>query len=76
MFSLSGRIALVTGAGSGIGAAIAHVFATAGAHVIVTDVEEKRGNDTVSHIINSGGRAEFLPIDVSSDSSAQKTADQ
>ncbi|MGZ8901248.1 MAG: SDR family NAD(P)-dependent oxidoreductase [Limisphaerales bacterium] len=76
MFSLSGRIALVTGAGSGIGAAIAHVFATAGAHVIVTDVQEKTGNDTVSHIINSGGRAEFLPIDVSSDSSAQKTADQ
>ncbi|MGZ8937647.1 MAG: SDR family NAD(P)-dependent oxidoreductase [Limisphaerales bacterium] len=59
-----------------MGAAIAHVFATAGAHVIVTDVQEKSGNDTVSHIINTGGRAEFLPIDVSSDSSAQKTADQ
>jgi NAD(P)-dependent dehydrogenase (short-subunit alcohol dehydrogenase family) len=40
MFSLSGKIALVTGAGSGIGAAIAHVFAGAGAHVIVADIQE------------------------------------
>lgn len=76
MFSLSGRIALITGAGSGIGAAIAGVFASAGAHVVVTDLQKEAGSATVSNIINSGGRAEFLPIDVSSESSAQKTAEQ
>lgn len=76
MFSLSGRIALVTGAGSGIGAAIAQVFATAGAHVVVTDVQQAAGNNTVLNIINSGGRAEFLQIDVSDERSAQETADK
>ena len=75
MFSLSDRVALITGAGSGIGAAIAQVFASAGAHVVVTDIQPEAGNSTVSHIINSGGRAEFFQIDVSSESSAQKAAE-
>lgn len=74
MFSLSGRVALITGAGSGIGAAIAQVFATAGARVVVTDIQAESGAATVDQIARSGGRAEFLEVDVSDDSSAQAAA--
>lgn len=64
MFSLKGKIALVTGAGSGIGAAVAQVFAQAGAYVIVTDVKNS-GRATAEKIVESGGQAEFMELDVS-----------
>jgi len=65
MFSLQNKIALVTGAGSGIGAAIAELFAKAGAHVFVTDRAEGGGRETVQRINESGGRAEFAQLDIS-----------
>jgi 2-keto-3-deoxy-L-fuconate dehydrogenase len=74
MFSLGGKIACVTGAGSGIGAAIAEVFANAKAHVIVTDINEATAKETVERIEKNGGRAEFFPLDVSSAESAVKLA--
>lgn len=64
MFSLASKTALVTGAGSGIGAAIAEVFAEAGAHVFVADRDAAAGRETVTRITAAGGRAEFLPLDV------------
>jgi len=76
MFSLQGKVALVTGAGSGIGAAIAQVFASAGAHVVVTDIQPDAGNATVSAIQKEGGHAEVLQIDVSDEASTQSTADR
>ena len=74
MFSLRDKIALVTGGGSGIGASIAQVFAVAGAHVIVTDLNSENGNATVADIKSAKGSAEFLTMDVSDEASAQKTA--
>jgi 2-hydroxycyclohexanecarboxyl-CoA dehydrogenase len=59
---LTDKIALVTGAGSGIGRATAHAFATAGATVIVTDVNEPAGEETAGQI---GGSARFVPLDIS-----------
>ncbi len=65
MFSLEKKTALITGAGSGIGAAIAQVFAQAGARVFVTDREESAGRRTTEIIVAAGQRAEFLRLDIS-----------
>ena len=64
MFSLAGKSALVTGAGSGIGAAIAEVLARAGAHVVVADVNEIGGRRTVEAIESSRKTAEFVALDI------------
>jgi NAD(P)-dependent dehydrogenase (short-subunit alcohol dehydrogenase family) len=53
MFSLDHKIALITGAGSGIGAAIARVFAEAGAQVIVADIQEAAAQSTAEQMKNS-----------------------
>ena len=74
MFSLSGKITCVTGAGSGIGAAIAEVFAKAGAQVVVSEINEAAGKETVERIRKNDGKAEFHPLDVSSAESAEKLA--
>ncbi|HMJ90254.1 MAG TPA: glucose 1-dehydrogenase, partial [Candidatus Acidoferrum sp.] len=58
------KVALVTGAASGIGQSIARIFATAGAHVFVADRDESNGNATVKQITESGGRGEFVHLDV------------
>jgi 2-keto-3-deoxy-L-fuconate dehydrogenase len=76
MFSLENKIALVTGAGSGIGAAIAELFAKSGAHVFVTDRAEGGGRDTVQRINESGARAEFAQLDISEPSQCAAVAER
>jgi meso-butanediol dehydrogenase/(S,S)-butanediol dehydrogenase/diacetyl reductase len=62
---LDGKVALITGAGSGIGRASALLFAKEGCKVVVVDVVEEAGKETVSMIKESGGDAIFLKADVS-----------
>ena len=76
MFDLSGKNALVTGAGSGIGAATAVALARSGAHVYVTDMDDAGGASTLSAIQADGGSAVFLHLDVSSDSDADAVHEQ
>ena len=62
---LDNKIALVTGAGSGIGRATALVFAREGAKVVVSDIAVEGGEETVRQIEAAGGEAVFVKADVS-----------
>ncbi|WP_186306503.1 SDR family NAD(P)-dependent oxidoreductase [Siminovitchia fortis] len=64
MKKLDGQTAIVTGAGSGIGKAISKKLSLEGAYVWATDVQEDGGKKTVQEIHESGGKAEFLQLDV------------
>jgi NAD(P)-dependent dehydrogenase (short-subunit alcohol dehydrogenase family) len=62
---VEGKVALVTGAGSGIGKATASVFAREGAKVVVADVDAEGGQETVDALRASDGEALFVETDVS-----------
>lgn len=64
-YGLEGKVALVTGAGGGIGRAAAEAFARSGASVMVSDVNEAGGAETVALIEAAGGKAAFVRCDVS-----------
>lgn len=63
---LADKVAIITGAASGIGRASALLFAREGAAVLVADVNERGGADAVAAIVAAGGRAAFQRTDVSS----------
>jgi len=71
MFSLQNKIAIVTGAGSGIGAAIAQTFGKAGAFVYVADCNSPNGQETVSKIEQLGGKARLAVLDVTQEAECQ-----
>src|SRR6476620_9439046 len=74
MFSLTGKVAVVTGGGSGIGEAICHCFADAGASVYVVDRDTKAGGDVAAAISGRGRHAEFVEGDVSRETSCAEVA--
>ncbi|MBI2326798.1 glucose 1-dehydrogenase [Candidatus Curtissbacteria bacterium] len=65
LFSLKDKSAVVTGASSGIGRAIVQLFAERGASVLVADINEVGGRETVDLITEAGGQAFFCQTDVS-----------
>lgn len=71
---LTGRLALVTGAGRGNGAAIARGLAQAGARVVVTDIDRDQAHDVAESIVAAGGDARGYALDVADPESCTKLA--
>jgi len=61
---LKDKVALVTGAGDGIGRAIALRYAAEGASVVVAEINESKGQSTVDRIVSGGGKATLVAMDV------------
>nr|WP_289037908.1 SDR family NAD(P)-dependent oxidoreductase [uncultured Allobacillus sp.] len=73
---LKGKAGLVTAAGSGIGRASALALANAGAKVMVSDVSEEGGQETVNLIKEIGGEARFFKCDVSDEEQVKALIDE
>ena len=69
-----GKVAVVTGAASGIGLALAKRFANSGMNVVMADVEEGRLEEAASSVSSLGGQVVGLPVDVSDESAVQDLA--
>jgi len=73
---LEERIAVITGGGSGIGAATARLYAKHGANVVVSDLNERAATEIVSGIQSDGGKAVFIKADVSKASECENLVQQ
>ena len=73
MFNLSGKVAVVTGGGSGIGQAIATLFGRQGANVVVLDRDIDGAKNTAAAVVTGGGSADALKCDVSDASGVKST---
>lgn len=71
---IEGKVAIVTGAGGGIGEAYARALVGEGAKVVIAEIDEQRGAAVADSIKAEGGEAVFVPVDVSSESSTQAMA--
>jgi NAD(P)-dependent dehydrogenase (short-subunit alcohol dehydrogenase family) len=68
---LEDKVAVITGAGSGMGRVAAQMFAAEGARVVVAEFDERAGNETARLLTDAGGQASFVKADVSSEDDAR-----
>jgi NAD(P)-dependent dehydrogenase (short-subunit alcohol dehydrogenase family) len=69
---LKGKVAIVTGGGSGIGRAACELFAEEGAQVVVADIEQGQGESVAAGIKSGGGQAQFVLTDISREEDAAR----
>ena len=72
MGQVDGKIAVVTGGASGIGAACAETLAREGAKVVLTDIDDARGQELAAGIRSAGGEALYLSLDVTNETHWQE----
>ena len=70
---LAGKVAYITGAGSGIGRAAAALFAREGASVVIAEFDEAHGRAAADAIVAAGGKAVFIRTDVTSEDSVKSS---
>jgi NAD(P)-dependent dehydrogenase (short-subunit alcohol dehydrogenase family) len=73
---LAGKVAIVTGGASGIGRATCRLFGREGATVLVADIDEAGGRNVAGEIACAGGRATFVPLDVTGEADWTATIEQ
>ena len=72
MYSMTGKVAIVTGASAGIGSATALAFANEGANVVLADIDVERGEKTAAEVAGIGVETMFVPNDVSVPGAAEE----
>jgi NAD(P)-dependent dehydrogenase (short-subunit alcohol dehydrogenase family) len=72
MKNLEGKVAVITGAGSGIGKAISLLYASEGAKIVASDIDEKGGNETISEVKAKGSEGIFIKADTSKPDDSKK----
>ena len=75
IFDISGKVALVTGSGTGLGEGYAHLFAESGCKVVCADINQEAMDGTVADITAKGGTAFAVPLDVTNSESISKMVD-
>jgi NAD(P)-dependent dehydrogenase (short-subunit alcohol dehydrogenase family) len=73
---LDGKVAIITGAGSGMGRVAALMFAAEGARVVVAEFDERAGGETAELVTAAGGEATFAQVDVSREDDARRMVDE
>ena len=68
---LDGKVALISGGASGIGAAHARVFAAEGARVVIGDIQEAKGQEIAADVNTNGGESVFVRLDVTDENDWQ-----
>src|SRR5690554_5974582 len=76
MKSLENKVAVVTGGGSGIGKAISLLYASEGAKIVISDIDEKGSEETVTEIKSKGGEVIFVKADSSKSDDSKKVIEQ
>ncbi|MBP1932681.1 NAD(P)-dependent dehydrogenase (short-subunit alcohol dehydrogenase family) [Ammoniphilus resinae] len=76
MMRVDGKVAVVTGSGSGIGEAIAKRLSKEGAIVAICDLDEANGNRVADEILSTGNQAAFFKLDVSKEQNMKETIDK